>query len=344
MSKTIKIMSILLVIGFLFSACSEESVESKNMEQIYKEEGVPVKVAEVEKKVFEQELTYNTYLSGIKESSASAMVGGRIEKVLVKVGDFVKKDQVIVTFPMDSPSTQYYQVKVAYENSKNMYERYDKLFKVGGISAQDFDNVKTQYEVNKANWTTIQKMVKVLAPISGYVTKVAVNESDNVKKETMLITVADLRKLKASVQVAEDEINSVTVGTKAFAVWQGNKVEGKVTQVDMAMNPYTQSFNADVVFDNSDKKMKAGVTADITISGSGGSSEAISIARKNLTKRGDEYFAFVLENNKAIEKKVTLGKSSGIYSEILDGLNEGDLLIVEGQMFLENNANVKVIK
>lgn len=343
MERTIKILTLLIMVALQLCSCGEENVESKNMEQIYKEEGTPVKIAEVEKKTFTQELTYNTYLTGIKESSASAMVGGRIEKVLVKVGDFVKKDQVIVTFPMDSPSTQYYQAKVAYENSKNTYERYQKLFDVGGISAQNLDNVKTQYEVNKANWTTIQKMVKVLAPISGYVTKIAVNESDNVKKETMLLTVADLRKLKASIQIAEDEINEVKVGTKAYAIWQGNKVEGKVTQVDMAMNPMTQSFNADVVFNNVDGKMKAGVTADIIIT-SGSGKESITVARKNLVKKGDAYFAFVLENDKAVEKEVVVGKSSGIYSEVLSGLNVGDLLIVEGQMFLENNANVKVIK
>ncbi len=53
-----------------------------------------------------------------------------------------------------------------------MFERYKKLFEVGGISAQDLDNVKTQYEVNKANCETVKKMVNVLAPISGYVTKV----------------------------------------------------------------------------------------------------------------------------------------------------------------------------
>ena len=66
MKKTIKIMIILLVIGFLFSGCDEEKIESKNMEQIYKEEGVPIKVEKIEKKAFERELTYNTILSGNK--------------------------------------------------------------------------------------------------------------------------------------------------------------------------------------------------------------------------------------------------------------------------------------
>ena len=343
MKKTIKKVVLLFMILIVVSACSEEKIESKNMEQIYKEEGVPVKVTKIEKKKFEQQLTYNAILSGIKESNASAMVGGRIEKVLVKVGDFVKEDQVIITFPMDSPSTQYYQAKVAFENSQNTFERYQKLFDVGGISAQDLDNVKTQYEVNKANWDTVKKMIKVLAPISGYVTKISVKESDDVKKETLLATIADLRKLKASIQIAEDEISEISIGTKSYATWQGNKIEGKVTQVDMAMNPMTQSFNADIEFDNAKQNIKAGITADVVIS-SGGAAETITVERKNLIKRGSEFFAFIASNDSAKERNVKVGKSKGLFIEVLEGLSENDLMVVEGQMFLEDNAKIKIIK
>lgn len=343
MKKTIKNVVLLFMILIVVSSCSEEQVESKNMEQIYSEEGVPVKVTKIEKKKFEQKLTYNAILSGIKESSASAMVGGRIEKVLVKVGDFVNKDQVIITFPMDSPSTQYYQAKVAFENSQSTFERYQKLFEVGGISAQDLDNVKTQYEVNKANWDTVKKMVKVLAPISGYVTKISVKESDDVKKETPLATIADLRKLKASINVAEDEISDISVGTNATANWQGFIIEGKVTQVAMAMDPMTQSFNADIEFNNGDQKVKAGVTADVTILG-GSKSESITVERKNIVKKGNNFVAFLAENDVAKEYKIKIGKSSGLFVEIIDGLKENDLMIVEGQMFLEDNSKIKIIK
>lgn len=343
MKKTIKTVAFLFMILIVISACSEEKIESKNMEQIYKEEGVPVKVEKIEKKKFEQQLTYNAIVSGIKESSASAMVGGRIEKVLVKVGDYVKKDQIIITFPIDNPSTQYFQAKVAFENSQSTYERYQKLFDVGGISAQDLDNVKTKYEVDKANWDTVKKMVKVLAPISGFVTQVSVKESDDVRKETMLATIADLSKLKASIQIAEDEIGDISLGTKAYALWQGNKIEGKVTQVDMAMNSMTQSFNADIEFINTNQAIKAGVTADIIIASSSGT-ESINVERKNLIKKGNKYYAFVVSNDNAIERKVEVGKNRGLFIEVKEGLNVNDLIVVEGQMFLENNAKIKIIK
>ena len=262
MKKTFKVVSILFLILFQFYGCGEEQTESKNMEQIYKEEGIPVRVERVQLSSFSKQNTYNTTLTGIKESNASAMIGGRIEKVLVKVGDYVKKDQVIFEFPADAPSAQYYQAKVAFENSENMYNRYKKLFEVGGVSAQDFDNVKTQYEVNKANYDNVSKLVKVLSPISGYVTKVNVRETDDVKKETVLATISNLSKFKGSILISEDEISNVKIGSKAIAEWQGMKIEGKVTQVDMAMDQMTQAFNADVTFENRNRTIKPGVTVD----------------------------------------------------------------------------------
>ncbi|MCB0747159.1 MAG: efflux RND transporter periplasmic adaptor subunit [Ignavibacteriae bacterium] len=342
MKKAIIGASFLLFVSLIFISCSDEKVESKNIEQIYKEEGVPVKVEKVERKGFSKSTTYNTTLSGIKESNASAMIGGRIEKVLVKVGDYVKKDQVLFKFPADAPSAQYYQAKVAFENSQMMFDRYKKLFEVGGVSAQDFDNVKTQYEVNKANFETVSQMIDVISPISGFVTKISVRESDDVKKETLLATIADLSKLKASIQISEDEISDVKVGDKAVAEWQGMKIEGKVTQVDMAMNPMTQAFNADITFENRDGKIKPGVTVDIMLAGAE-SNNSIVVERKNLVKRGDDYFVYVLNDSSAQLRKVTLGKNSGLLSEINSGLNVGDLLITEGQINLEDNVKVKII-
>lgn len=343
MKKSLSAILFIVFISLINIGCDEETIESKNMEQIYKEEGVPVRVIELTKSQFKPQLTYNAVLTGIKESNASAMIGGRIEKIYVKVGDYVKKDQVLMTFPEDSPSAQFTQAKSAYENSKNMYERYKKLYEVGGISRQDFDNIETQYKVNKANWESVRKLVKVLSPISGYVTKVIVNESDNVKAKALLATVANLNKLKCTIQVAEDEIDFIKEGTPALAEWKGKTIHGQVTQVDWAMNPISQSFNADVVFENPENILKAGVTADVLIEGKS-DNENITTERKDLVKRGDEYFAFVLEGNVAKEKNVKVGNSSGNYIEIISGLEEGDLLIVEGQMFLKDNTKVKVIK
>lgn len=343
MNLRLKLMMLVLGISFLLMSCSEEKLETKNMQEIYKNEGIPVKVESIKKGAFNIEYTYNAYLSGVKESSAHANIGDRVEKVLVKVGDYVKKDQILAKFPTDNPGAKYYQAKLAYENSKTTYERYKNLFETGGISQQNLDNIKTQMDVNKANLDAVSKLVKVLAPMSGRVTKVNVRATENVKKETLLFTIADLTKLKAKINVTESEIGMLKKGLKAQAVWNGNIIEGKVVEVDFAMNMQSQAFNATIEFDNSKNSIKAGVSADITVNVNG-EKESIITERKNLTQTGDNYFVFLANGDKAKKIEVKVGRTYGMYVEVIEGLKENDQLITEGQFLLENDTKIKIVK
>lgn len=341
--KNLTLVVLLIVFaGFGLKSCSNEKTEAKNMEQIYKEEGVPVKVETVTKELFKKEMTFNAVLSGIKETSVHAMIGERVEKVNVKVGQFVKKDQILVTFPTDNPSAQYFQAKVAYENSEATYERYKNLFETGGISQQQLDNIKTQFEVNKANWNSVKKMIYAKAPISGFVTKVNVRETENIKKETLLFTIADISKLKAKISITENEIDNIKVGDKAIASWNRRTITGEVVEIDLAMDRRSQSFYADVVFDNKEKTVKAGITANIKVINKS-ETEALIVERKNIISEGDQHFVYLLNRDKAEKRIVKLGKSNGLFVEIMEGLNDGESLIVEGQLLLSDNSKVKVI-
>lgn len=337
---TVLIVVFVLILGASF--CTREKSETKSMAQIYKEEGVPVETETVVPKRFETVLSFNSVLTGIKESTAYAAMGDKVEKIYVEVGDYVKKDQVLVTFPTDSPSAKYYQAKVAFENAKTAFQRIDNLYKSGGISLQERDNAKAGYDVAAADWNSVAQMVKVKAPISGYVTKVHVSETDNVDKEDALVTISRTDRMKAAIWVSEDEIADVKKDMPAFAAWKGNSVEGKVVQVDMAMSAMKKAFRALVEFNNPDNRMKAGTTVDIRITTST-KTGAIVVERKNLLEEKGEYFVYVVTDGKAEKRTVSPGKQQGLDVEILDGLNPGDQLVVEGQMLLENGNKVKIV-
>ncbi len=333
---------VLTAVLILTAACTEEKIESKNMEQLHTENGVPVKTKTITAGEFKIEFTYNSILTGLRESSAYASIGDRVEKVLVKVGDYVKKDQILATFPTDNPKAKYYQAKAAYDLSVKSYERYKNLFEAGGISENDLDNVKTQMDVNKANFDAVSKMVKVKSPISGIVTKVIVRESDNVKKESLLFTVADVKKLKSKINVSENEIEFFKKALIAEAVWNNQKISGIVSEVDVAMNPMTQSFSATIEFDNSKNLIKAGTTADIRVYVKG-SSNSIVVDRKDIKSESNKYFVFVAMDDKAVKREVALGRSFGVSVEITEGLAEGENLIVEGMLLLEDNKKINIL-
>lgn len=94
-----KYMFILILMLVLISACGKKKSENKNMEQILSEQGIPIRVTEIQPGNFVQQLKYNSSLTGIEESVVKSLLADVVLSVKVKVGDRVSKGQVLVSFP-----------------------------------------------------------------------------------------------------------------------------------------------------------------------------------------------------------------------------------------------------
>jgi len=332
----------LVLLAFSVMGCGEETPQAKSLEEIYSENGIPVKVKSVAEGPFTVHEHYFAKLSGIEESSEFAPITEKVERVKAKVGDYVRQGQVIVTFPSNNPGTEYYQLKETFENAEKTYKRLKSVYEKGGVSRQEFDDAKTHFEVAKANWESIKQSIEVEAPISGIVTKINIRPSDNVKKDDELFTIARQNKLKATILVPEKHITSYQVGQKAAAHWNGKALAGKVSRVNRTMNQSKQAFEVDLVFENPGVIFQTGITAevDVEIYEKGA---ALSINRSNLIERQNRHWVFIAQGDSAMLKPVQLGKSNGVSVEITDGLRSGDKLITEGQLLLSQGKKVKVV-
>ena len=341
LARYTRIAGILLL--FLAVSCTRNHQQSKSMEQIYAEEGVPVSVEVVQPRSFSLEYTFPATLSGIRESSASAMIADKVDEIRYKVGDRVKKDDVVMTFPTDNPGAKYYQTKVAYDLAKTTLDRMTNLYNGGGISLQEYDNTKTQYEVSKANWDAVQQTVMVKAPISGVISQINVQETDNVSSGDALFTVSETQKLKAKMWATEDQVGNIRVGDKVTAQWQNKELTGRVTQVDMSLNTSMQAFGVVVELDNPDSQVMSGVNVQVTIH-SGSDAKTIVLERKNVLQENENDYVYVEENGVAKKRQVQVGKSQGLEIQIVSGLNSGDRLITGGQMLLSDGEKIRVVK
>lgn len=338
----IKWITPILLIAVLFLGCEkQDKTESKNMEQIYKEEGIPVDVQIMQEENFTKVLSYNTHLTGIKQSAAAAMMGGRIEKVHVKVGDYVEKDQVMFEFPEDAPAGQLNQARSANELAKATYERMNNLFKKGGISQQDLDGVKTQYDVSSANLDAALQMLKVRAPISGYVVSVNVKETDGVHAEDVLAFVSQTNKLKARVWVTEEEVTQIKKGQTSSVIWQDNTLKGTVTDVAIAMDMAHNAFAVDLTFDNKDNLIKSGVIGKVSIQTYENPS-AFVLDRFVVKSDSKGQYIYKVKNDTVKKSYVQTGEDNGSF-EILSGLSEGDMVITRGLNLVSENVKVKII-
>ncbi len=337
-----KLIILLVITTMLFLGCArQEKAESKNMEQIYKEEGIPVEVQAMQPETFVKELTYNATLTGMRQSAASAMIGGRIEKVHVKVGDYVEKDQVMFEFPEDAPAGQLTQAKAAFDLAEATYNRMKNLYDKGGISRQDLDGVETQYKVAKANLDAVLQMLKVRAPIAGYVTSVSVRETDGVHSETVLAIISQTDKMKTRIWATQDEVCQIKTGQKATAAWNDIILKGKVTEVAIAMDMAHNAFGVDLEFDNSRNLCKSGVIGEIAIQTYVNKS-AFILERASVKDGQNGIYVFKVENGKAVKSYIQTGQENGTF-EIVSGISAGDQIIVKGLNLVNDGAKVKVI-
>ncbi|MCL2793131.1 MAG: efflux RND transporter periplasmic adaptor subunit [Spirochaetaceae bacterium] len=336
----------LVMIFFLILGCfaaRDENLETRSISQIHEEEGIPVRTMSVKAQEFTVALRHSAAVTGITESSASAMISDAVEQILFRVGDFVEKDTVVIRFPRSNPSANFFQARAAHENSRETFRRVEQLFRSGGVSRQDYDNAKTGYDVARANWDTVNKMVNVTAPISGYITRLDARVSENVSHGDHLFTVTNYDTLVGQVWIQERDISRVRNGLNAEATWEGNTIRGNVVQVDRSLNPSRQAFGAFIEFDNRDHKILSGVNADISIF-IYESNSTIVIERKYLLNSSQESYVYIIEHgNRPIRRVVRTGWQSGENIEITHGLYEGDILITEGSRFITESSRIRVI-
>ena len=329
-----------------FTGCTKEKateeINTKSMAQIYSEEGTPVNVATVKADTFTSALSYDATVNGIFESTASAKLSDSVESVNYSVGDWVDKDAVVMTFPKDNPNANYYQAKTAYENAESTYKRMSTLYKAKGISQQDYDNTKAAYENAKAVWNNVNDIVNVKAPISGIISRLDVQKSDNVSSGDVLFAITDDSRLKGKVWIQERDIDKVAKGMKATATWNGHEITGNIVQLDLALNPDKQAFGALIEFDNHDGKIPSGVNAKINIVAYE-QNNVVALERKNITFDGSKAYVFVASGDKAVRKEVKTGTNFGNKVEIVSGLKAGELLITDGNKNITDGTFIRII-
>ena len=321
---------------------TSEEINKKSMAQIYSEEGTPVNIATVRTSSFQTALSYDATVNGIYESTASAKLSDSVESVKYSVGDWVDKDAVVVTFPKDNPSANYYQAKSVYENTETTFKRMSSLYKSKGISQQEYDNARTSYENAKANWNNVNEMVNVKAPISGLITRLDVQKTDNVKAGDILFAVTDDSKLKGKVWIQERDIAKVSKGMKATAAWNGAEITGKIVQLDLALNPDKQAFGALFELENADVKIPSGVNAKINIVAYE-NNNVIALDRKNIIFDGSKAYVFIASGDKAVKKEVKTGENFGNKVEIISGIKAGDKLITDGNRNIADGTFIRII-
>ena len=335
----IVIVPVILML-FAVSCGGGKKTSAASMEQLQAENGQPVSVRKLAAEDFSVYLKYPTVIYASSESTAYAALNDVVRSISVKVGDTVKQDETIVSFSADNQTLK--QAALAFEDAETRYNRFSVLYKNNDISRQDFDTVKMQYEIAKANLKAANDMVYVKAPISGTITQINVRTTENVRPGTVLFTVSSRNGFEARFYVGANEIDRIQVGARAFINDPAQKMEGRITQVSLTMDSQKQSFPVTAFFDTGNRALISGMGVDIVVEVYH-NEKAIVLSRRELIQGNNGAAAYIADGQAVRQVFVQTGQERGLQLEIVSGLNEGDMLISEGVQRISADSKINIV-
>ena len=185
----------------------------------------------------------------------------------------------------------------------------------------------------------------ILADFNGVVTEVTAVVGAIPQQGEKLVTVESTDKVKVEITVSKYDLETIAVGQTATIDIAGKKYDGKVTKVNgMATTNASGAavIGAEIEIDNPDAGIYLGIEARVEIHmASVTGVAAIPVELINSDKEGD--FVFVVENGVVAKRRITAGISSDSYSEVLEGLNIGEEVIVTTGLDLEEGMAVTAV-
>ena len=263
---------------------------------------------------------------------------GWIENLAVESeGERVKKGDRL--FDLYSPelvnAQEEYVTALSSENKSLSRASKQRLISLG-ISDSQIKQLQKDYKV--------KQNISIYAPQDGVVSKLLVREGMFIKPSMRVMALGDLSSVWLLAEVFERQVQWVEIGQQAevrLSFIPGEIWEGKVEYIYPSLDAKTRTLKVRLRFANPDEKLKPNMYANIKIFG-GPTKNTVVIPLEGLIRTGrDERVIIALGEGKFEARDVVAGIESGAFVEIINGVNEGDNIVVSGQFLIDSEASMR---
>lgn len=267
------------------------------------------------------------------------------------------------------------QVQVDLDQAARKYNRYKNLYGKGAVAAETFEEVKTAWQVlqkqHQASLLNVESArydfeaalsmigqsesgntVNVFAPDSGRVLRVFEKSERVVSAGTPLVEMGNPEDIELVIDVLSSDAVKVEPDMRVqVEEWGGGTVlSGVVRTVEPAAFTKISALGIEekrvnIIVDLEEPESRLGDNYRIQAKIILWQGEGVLQVPVSSIFRGDQgWNVFEIRNGKAVRQPITIGKRGTYYAEVLDGLEEGDVVVIHPTNDLEDDMRVKVMK
>lgn len=316
----------------VMSGCGNKEQSSQQAEP------VKVKVMTVVSSVRNETVRFSGTVQEENGSSLSFPLMGRVKSVKVDLGSRVRQGQLLATLDEVSMQNTYQAAKAALKQAEDAYQRMKELHEKGSLAEMKWVEVQSKLQQAQSMEAVARKNLtdcKLYAPFSGVIAEKSLEVGQNVVPGVQVLKLVSDDRLKVRISVPETEIARVARGQKAVIeapVLNGTKAEGVVTEKGVQANPLSRSYEVNVGIQTKNTGLLPGMVTEVWLQDADKSQACVLPANVLQLDEHNNYFVWLKgEDGKASKRVVMCGKFTATGVTVVNGLNEGDEVIVEGQ-------------
>ncbi|MCW3807054.1 efflux RND transporter periplasmic adaptor subunit [Plebeiibacterium marinum] len=308
----------------------------------------PVKALVIKPEQYKTSFETTGFLKSLTDLNLVAETNGRITNIYKRKGDNVTAGDVIAKVDDQLLQAQLNATKASYDQLEKEVKRFTKLANENAVTSQQLEEIKLNFETVKAQYIAAKKQLddtNIKSPVSGYIENDFIEIGQFIGNGTVVCNIIDSKNLKLNIEIPESDYKKVELGKTVDIIsstYPDQNFTGKIIYIGKKAG-YGNSFSTEIqISNNTHGLLKAGMFVTTKIDLLGDASDYF-IPRKAIAGSLKDANIFIVKDNKAILTKVITGNVIDDQVQIVNGLKEGDTIVIEGNYNIYDKANVKVM-
>ena len=343
-SKTVSYPVVLLSLFFLWMVSCKETDNTTE-----KRQSIPVALATAEIRDLSIYRETTAPVVAYQRVYITARTAGQVTAVHFEEGDIVSKGDLLARLDTRRQEARLRRAEAIYKETRSQYDRNRKLFEAGMIPEAEYQAFARQLEEAEAEAALLKVEVElgsIYTPINAVVSARLIEVGTTVAENQRLFTIEDHNTLVARPGLSEKDVVHLERGQNvnmSFDIYPDVLFNGKVRRIFPAADPLTRLFTVEVEIDqrSAPHRIVPGYLSRIHFA-TDLRPDAVTIPPEALYKDNGDFYVFMIQEDKAVKKRIEPGIRRDGWIEVLQGLEGGEQLAAANLENLKDGSQVEI--
>ncbi len=282
-----------------------------------------------------------------KESvTLASEIDGRVVALPFREGEPVERGALVARLDDAEPAAELARALALRDQSRLTFERTQALVSEGVATRQDLDNAGAALKVAEANAELAAARLakcRISAPFAGITGPRRVSPGAYVRAGEPIADLAQIDELEVHFAAPERYLGHLVKGAAvaiATTAFPDEQLAGRVAVVDPILDPATRNARVIARVANPDRRLRPGMSADVTVV-LAERDAALTLPSKAVFFDGERALVYTVDAEGAVTRRaLSLGTRRADVVEVLDGLEEGEVVVTAGHQKLFDGAKI----